>query len=253
MKIKLTIIFILVFSAFMLPREPGEIVKKCITTLGGEAALSQYNDFSGTGTSTMKINWYREFSGKFKIIRKGRKSWTKSDLDFGSRTLAMIESFDGRTAWTDRFNTVTDKPALDFESDLRHTVTVLLDKQAVFTTAKDAEIDGRAAAGIEANVKGRKTLFFIDKEDYTILEIVFKDTYFNADRVKEEMEKRIRYSDYKKFAGVLFPTGAVIYKKGKKQIEYHLEKVTFKPTVPGSQFLRPEEEIDFRYYEEKFF
>lgn len=233
------------------PREPGEIVKKCITALGGETALSRYSNFSGEGT--IKRNWFREISGKFKIIRKGRKSWKRADLDLGGRPLTTIESFDGSAAWSETFGTVRDKPALNFESDLAHTAAVLLDKQAVFTTAKETEIEGRKAVGIEANVKGKKTLFYIDKENYTILAMVFKDTYFNDDRVKEEMEKRILYSDYKKFAGVLFPARTVLYEKGKKQEEYRLEKVTFNPEVAGSLFLRPEEEIDFRYYEERMY
>lgn len=251
---KKTLLFLLpgliIVSLPLLSQDAGEIARKCVQALGGEEAVRLYSDFSAAGTA--KINFYREMNGKIKIIRKGKKSWTRTDLEFGpSRTFTTIEAYDGEIAWSRRRDSVIDKPALNFESDLKHTVSVLLDKQAVFSLAKETEIEGRKAVGIEADVKGRKTLFFIDKEDYTILEIVYKDTYFGDKDTKEVIEQRIRYGDYKKFANVLFPTRTVIYQKGKKQKEYFFDKVTFKSKTADSLFRRPPEKTDLRYYAER--
>ncbi|MCK4764612.1 MAG: hypothetical protein KAW12_20600 [Candidatus Aminicenantes bacterium] len=243
--LSLTIVSLPVFS-----QDAGELARKCVQALGGEEAVRSYVNFSASGTA--KVKSYREMNGTVKIVRQGKKSWTRTDLDFGSsRKYTIVEAYDGKIAWSQRRSSVTDKPALNYESDSGHTVLVLLGKQAVFSMARETEIGGRKAVGIEADVKGKKTLFFLDKENYTILEIVYKDTYFGDKDTKEVLEKRIRYGDYKKFGSVLFPTRNVFYEKGKKQKEYRFEEVTFKSKTADSFFRRPVKKPDLRYYAER--
>lgn len=252
MKTKLFLLIILIFSIQLLSQDATEIARRCVAALGGEEAIALFSDSQGEGTVTMGL-FGSEVKGTFKMTRKGRSSFIKAAVDFSGRDLIYIDAFDGRNAWRNSWNTITDIPALNYLSDLDHTVSVLIDKQAVFSFTKEIEIEGKKAIGIEADVKGKKTRFFIDPKDFTILEIQHKDTYFNPDRVKEELGKRTRYSDYKKFGSVFFPTKAITFQKGKKLREYRFKKVTFKPAVSPSLFARPREEQDLRYYEESMY
>ncbi len=105
--------------------------------------------------------------------------------------------------------------------------------------------------GIEADVGGAKTTFYIDKENHTLTEVVFEDIFFGENQTKELLEKRIRYDEYRDFDGVRFPTRMTFYEKGEKKVEFHFTDVTFSPEVGDEQFERPDQELDLRYWEEK--
>ena len=146
--------------------------------------------------------------------------------------------------------TLVDQPALNYESDLAHTIGLLIEKNASFSISKETEIDGKKAIGIEANFKDKKTTFFIDQETYLPLEIVFEDYYFAENATRELMEKRIHFLEYKNIAGVSFPTKTAIYLKGKKLLELDFNSVTFNRPVSANIFSRPDQEMDLRYSEE---
>lgn len=236
-------------SVRLLAQNPKEIVSKCVNALGGEEAIKKHLDFSAEGELKISIRMM-ELSGKLKMIKKERKSWIKAEITFGNNVFIMILAFDGKTAWMDRLNTIADQPSLNFESDLDHTLSLLSEKNATFSLAKETEIEGKKVVGIDADFKGKKTTFFIDRETYFPLEIVFKDLYFGESKTKEVLEKRVRYLGIKKFSGVLFPSKMVFYEKGKKKMELDFDKVVFNPKVSPDIFERPDQEPDLRYFEE---
>lgn len=250
-KIIITILIVtaLMTAADLRSQTPGEIVKKCIQAMGGEESIKKHLDFKGQGDMKMAFGTM-EFSGKIEAVRKNRKSWNRITVTFQGTEVVAFMAFDGKNGWIERMGTVADQAALNFDSDLDHTPLLLLEKDAVFTAGRETEIEGKKVIGIDAQFKGKKTTFYIDREDYTILEIVFKDTYYGMNQVKETMEKRFRYTDYKKFDGVLFPARTVIFQKGKKFMEMFYDKITFNPKVSPDIFKRPDKELDLRYLEE---
>jgi hypothetical protein len=195
--------------------------------------------------------WGRELTGTIEIIEKGNRKRTKTELAFGKSTFVVINAFDGETAFSERQGRIIDKPALNYESDLDHTLGVLIDSGAVFSLGKPTEIGGRRATGIEAELNGKKTTFFIDDETFLVSEMVFEDTYFGENNTKELIQKRIRYDDYEEFEGVRFPTRMTFYEKGEKQLEFEIAEISFAPEVTADQFQRPEQELDLRYSEER--
>jgi len=245
----LTIILTLMAASGLWSQTPGEIVKRCIDAMGGEETIKKSLDFKAEGDMKMTYGMM-EFSGKIEAVMKNRKSWNKIKVTFQGTEIVAFMAFDGESGWMERMGTVADQPALNFESDLDHTPLLLLEKDAVFTAAMETEIEGKKVIGIDVDFKGKKTTFFIDREDHTILEIVYEDLYYGDNQVKKMMEKRIRYTDYKEFDGVFFHAGTVIYQEGKKFMEMHFDKIVFNPIVSPDIFKRPDQELDLRYIEE---
>jgi outer membrane lipoprotein-sorting protein len=258
---KSTIVTVLVLFLFILSpgfmisltaqtQDAADIVKKCVAAMGGETALKNFTDFKGEGEVKASFGT-REFSGTYVRTQKGEKFHTRVEIQFGSSKFALVQAFDGKVSWMDRMGTIADRPALNAKSDADHTVELLLKKDAAFTLDKETEIEGKKAVGIVASYKGKKTTFFIDKEAYTILEIVFKDEYYSMKQVKETIEKRTRYKNYKKKGGMLFPYTWVFYSKGKKAMEGHFKTITFNPQIPADTFARPDQELDLRTSDER--
>jgi hypothetical protein len=233
----------------MWAQNPKEIVEKCVTAMGGEEAIKKHLDFRSEGEVKISIQMM-ELSGKLKMIKKEKKSWTRGEVTFGNNVFTMILVFDGKTAWMDRLGTISDQPSLNFESDLDHTLSLLTEKNATFTLDKETEIEGKKVMGINVDFKGKKTTFFIDRETYLPLEIVFKDFYFSESSTKEMLEKRIRYLEFKNLSGVLFPSKMIFFEKGKKKMEVTFDKVVFNPSISPHIFERPDQAPDLRYFEE---
>ena len=250
MKIVGIVILSFIFTLKGIAQNPKEIIDKCVDALGGAEAIEKYADYQANGDMKFSMRGM-EITGKIKLIQKDRKSWTRSEIVFGKDIFVMIQAYDGETAFSERQGTVVDQPALNYESDLDHTVSLLIEKDAAFSLAKATEIEGKRVIGIEANFNGKKTIFFIDSESYALLEIVYKDLYFGEKYTKEMLEKRIRYADYKKLDKVLFPTRMTFYEKGEKRAEFHLSEVSFNPQVAADKFKRPDQELDLRYWEER--
>ncbi|MCP5107297.1 MAG: outer membrane lipoprotein-sorting protein [bacterium] len=230
-------------------QNPNEIVKKCIAALGGEEGIKKHANLSADGEFKIVMNM-GEFTGKLKLVRKNAKIWMKVDVTFRGSNFMVLQAFNGKIAWKDQFGTVADQPELNYKSDADHTLELLLEKKAVFSIVKITEIEGKKTVGIGVDFNGKKTTFFIDTESYLPVEVVYKDLYFSRNLVKEVLEKRIRYSRYKKVDGVLFPYKSVFYEKGKKFIEMNFDKVAFAPTVSAGIFDRPDQAPDLRYMEE---
>lgn len=251
MKIKQIGIFFLIlgFSLNLFAQNPQEIVSKCITALGGEEAVKKFANYQAKGMMKLATQGM-ELSGKLETIQLGRKKWNRIELQFGGQTYIMLNSYDGETAWMDRMGTIVDQPALNYESDLDHDITLLVEPEAKFFLGKETEIDGKKAVGIDIDFKGKKTVFYVDLGNYSILEMVYEDVYFGENYTKETLEKRVRFSDYKDISGVLFPTTMAFYQKGQKQMEFHFEEVSFSPQVAEAKFQRPDQKLDLRYSEE---
>jgi hypothetical protein len=251
MKIKQIGIFFLILglSVNLFAQNPREIVNKCVTALGGEAAVQNFANYQAKGTMKLAAQGM-ELSGKLETIQLGRKRWNRIELQFGGQTYILLNSYDGETAWMDRMGTIVDQPALNYESDLDHDITLLIEPEAKFSLGKESEIDGKKAVGIDVDFKGKKTTFYVNLDDYSILEMVYEDVYFGENYTKETLEKRVRFSDYKDISGVLFPTSMAFYQKGQKQMEFHLEEVSFNPQVADAKFQRPDQKLDLRYSEE---
>jgi len=240
----------LVTTTSLLAQDPQEVIKKAVAAMGGEDAVARYSDYQAEGEAKYSM-WGRELTGTIEIIEKGKKKRTKTELALGKSTFVMINAFDGEIAFSERQGRIIDKPALNYESDLDHTLGVLIDKGTVFSLGKQTEIDGRRATGIDAELNGKKTTFFIDDETFLVSEMVFEDTYFGENNTKELIQKRIRYENYEEFEGVRFPTRITFYEKGEKQQEFDIAEISFAPEVTAEQFRRPEQELDLRYSEER--
>ena len=127
----------------------------------------------------------------------------------------------------------------------------MIEKEAVFSLLKEKEIEGRKTFCIEVDFKGKKTTFYIDQENFIIIEMVYKDLYFGEKYTKEMLERRVKFSDYKKFEGVFYPTKMIQYQEGKKMLEFKYDEVTFNPEVASAKFKRPDQKLDLRYSEER--
>jgi len=253
MKLKQIIIVILslfILSSGLWAQTAREIVNKCITALGGETAIRNFSNYKAAGELKLSFG-QRQVSGKLTLIQKGEKYRMQGEVTFGSSLFTVVRAFDGSAGWMERMGTIVDQPALNYQSDADHTPSLLLEKEAAFSLAKETEIEGKKAVGIEVSFQGKKTIFFIDKTDYTILEILYKDLYFGRTQTKEMMEKRIRCLDYKKKGGAMFPFKQVFYQDGQKRMEIHFSEIDFNPTVSDEIFKRPDQELDLRYMEER--
>ncbi len=227
------------------------LVKKAVAALGGEKAIQAFADYEAEGD--VKVTYFgRELAGTIKMVQKGPKRYQKVKMTFGSREFLVIEAYDGKVTWRDMMGTLADQPSLNHQSDLDHTVDLLIKKGVKFTMGKETEIDGKKAVSIVAESNGKKTTFFLDKTDSTILEIVFKDLYFGQKQVKESMEKRIRYQDYRKKDGLMFPYTSIYYLKGKKSVELNYKTITFNPKVLATLFQRPDKAPDLRFRAERY-
>lgn len=254
---KVKIIFILLsisllsFGLAGQDQDAGKVVDKCVKALGGEKGIENFSNFEAEGEGYITFGT-RKITTKIKMIRKGKKSWAQVEMSFGSNEFKVVRVFDGKTAWSDRNGTIVIQPSLNFQSDADHTPVLLLEKEASFKVTGEKEIDGKKTIRLEVDFKEKKTTFFIDQSDYTILEILFKDLYFGRQQTKETMEKRIRFMDYKKKGDAMFPFGMVYYQKGKKTMEVKFSEVMFNPGVSPDLFARPDQELDLRYREEMY-
>jgi hypothetical protein len=230
--------------------EAGALVAECVAAIGGEAAIAGYSDFRAEGE--VKLTMYgREFNGKLTLIQQGSKQWQRMELMFGKTLFTSIQAYDGEQAFADRRGTVTDMPTLNFQSDIAHTFALLVALEAELSLARTTEIDGSPVIGVEISHAGKTTTFYIDQESQTVAEMVFEDYYFGENDIKELLEKRIRFSDYRVIDGVLFPTRQTFFYKGSQIMEYRFDTVVFHPQVPADRFDRPDEELDLRYGAER--
>lgn len=251
-KIITLLLVAIVMTVGLWAQDAKELVKKCVDTIGGEEAVQKYMDFSAEGKMIISVRMM-ELSGQLKTIQKQRKSWTKAKVVFGSNEFVSIQAYDGQKAWMEQMGMIADQPSLNSETALDHAITLLIQKDAEFSTAKETEIEGKKVIGVIVKYKGKETTFYIDPEANTVVEMVYKDYFFGQNETKELVERRIRYSDYKNIGGVLFPMKHTAFDKGKKLIEMTFEKVTFSPDVSADIFNRPDRKPDLRYMEEMLY
>jgi len=235
----------------LLAQTPREIVDQCITALGGEEAIRNFSNFKGVGELQFFFGTH-EFKGDIAIIKKGKKTLMKGEFNFGGNKMKMVRCFDGKTAWMERMGSISDQPALNDLSELDHTPLLLLEKEAAFSLGEPTEIEGKKTIGLVVNFKDKKTTFFIDQTDYTIKEIRYSDLFYGDSLNKETLEKRIRFLDYEKIAGFMFPSRMIHYQKGEKQMEFDFQEIMFDPKVTPGMFERPDQELDLRTREESY-
>lgn len=240
---------VLIISVGLWSQTPKEIVKKCIHALGGEAAIKKHMDYSAEGERIV-FSRAGQAAFRFKEIKKIPKEWRRYDTIEGN-PMVFIHVFDGEDAWFEFSGNVRSKAGLNYITEQAHSIALLLEKDASFSPAKETEIDGKKAIGINVDFKGKKTTFFFDADTYLPVEIVYKDISMGNLQIKEMMETRTRYMVYKTFDGVLFPSRTVKYIKGKKTTDTRLDNVVFNPNVSPDLFKRPEQELDFRTGEER--
>jgi len=228
-----------------------EIVNQCISALGGEEGIRNFNNFKGTGEVQFSFGTH-EFKGDITVIKKGEKTFMKGEFDFRGSKMKMVRAFDGKTAWMERMGTVSDQPALNDQSDLHHTPLLLLEKEADFSLGEPTEIEGKKVIGLEVNFNNKKTTFFIDQTDHTIKEIRYSDLFYGNSLTRETLEKRIRFLDYEKIKGFIFPSRMIHYQEGKKQMEFNFQEIVFDPKVSPEIFARPDQELDLRTREESY-
>jgi hypothetical protein len=239
----------LCFSLNVFAQNPKEIVDKCVATLGGPEAVKKFTNYQAKGMMKYAMRGM-ELTGTMEAIQSGRKTWNRIEIQMGGQTYIVVNSYDGKTAWMDRMGTIVDQPSLNSESDLDHNITLLVEPGAKLTLGKETEIEGRRAFGIEVEFNGKKTTFYIDQENFTVVEMAYEDLYFGENYTKETLDKKVRFADYKDFVGVLFPTSVTFYQKGQKQMEFQYDEVSFNPQTAQAKFQRPGQKFDLRYSEE---
>ena len=249
MKNKMWPLLILLLPLFVFGQPAEEIVALCIKAMGGQEDLHKFADYKASGDISYFMRG-SEISGTVEVLVKPNKYWKKTDLDFGGRPFTLKNVYDGKIAFSERNGRVSDLPSLNSESDLDHSILLLLEKNAKFKLDKETELNGFKVTGILVELNGKKTLFNIDVNDHVIREIVFKDSYFGDNDTKELIEKRIRYSNYKKIDGLQFPMDMTFIENGQKDLVYKFNIVNFSPPVDSTIFKRPDEEVDRRYWEE---
>jgi hypothetical protein len=249
----LLILSVLVFSSDLsvLAQTPQEIVNQCITSLGGEKGVKNFSNYKGVGELDFFFGT-RSFKGDVTLIEKGKKLLMKGEFDFGGTKMKMARGFDGKKSWIERMGNISEHPPLNDQSDHDHTPLLLLEKEATFSLGEKTEIEGKKAIGIEVKFNDKKTTFFIDQIDHTIKEIRYSDLFYGRSLNKETLEKRIRFLDYKKIEGAMFPMRMVFYQKSKKQMELHFQEIQFDPQVTADMFERPDQELDLRTREEMY-
>jgi hypothetical protein len=246
------ILGVLVLSSGILvcAQTPRQVVDKCVAALGGEEAIRNFSNFKAKGQIRLTYG-PRNYIGTLTLVQKGKKYRLVREITVRNTLYILVGAFDGKTAWSERRGTITDQPALNYQSDLDHTPLLLLEKDVSFALAQSTEIEGKRVTVLEVTARGKKTTFFIDQTDYTPREIRYKDLYLTDNYTKEIMEKRICYLDYKKKNGFMFPMRMIFYQEGDK-IEYYFQEITFNPEVSPDIFARPHQELDLRYWEEKY-
>lgn len=246
------------FDSILEAQEPGdsqnprELVDKCIAALGGEIAVKNFMNFKGEGDMKQYYRGgTREYPGTVTLLHKGKKYRRRTTLKFGDTEYTSFSIYDGKRAWSEYNGEPTSQPVLSFKSDQDHTPLLLLEKNVQLRMGGSIEIAGKRAIMVELTNNGKKTAFYIDPVNYMLLEIRFKDLYFSKERIKKSIEKRIRYSDYRKMDEVMFPYEMTFIKDGKKSMAANFKTVEFNPAVSPKLFVRPSKKPDLRYSEER--
>lgn len=245
-----SIIMMLLVSAGLHAQAPQEIVKKSVEAIGGEAAIQQQFNFKATGEFEFSRRGMT-VKGDLELILKGRKSYRKVNMNFGGMKFVMVQSYNGKISWIEARGNVVNQPALNSETELDHTFALLIKKEAKFTKAKDTEVEGKKALGVQVEFNGKKTIFYFDSETFLPLEVSYKDYFFGDKNTKELLDRKTQYLDYKKQGSVMYPSRMVIFNKGQKIGEMKIATVVFNPNIADDFFDRPDEELDFRYGEER--
>lgn len=249
-KISLTVLGLAVTISCLWAQPEQELVKKCVAAMSGEQSLKRYMHYEGTGL--VKVQFFNQnFSGTFNLVKAGEKSRLVIELDFSGEKFRWIKAYNGVAAFSDMEGDVSDLPDLNFKSDLSHSVMILVDPLTRYTLGKETEVMSRPAIAVEAELAGKKTTFYIDRQDYTVLEIAWSDMYVNENFVNELLEKRLQYENYQKIDGVFFPMKMTEYAKGQKTLELEFQTVKFAVSENPVLFERPTQKADYSYWEEK--
>jgi hypothetical protein len=233
------------------PQTAKELVSKSVSAVGGEEGFLFFNNFKLE--ANIISNFYsREIKGQAKMMRKGEKFWFWRNYDFGGTKYEMVSTYNGKTAWTDSWGTFGMVPVLNFQSDARHLPRLLVQKEATFNLGKETEIEGKKAIAVEVTFKGKKTVFYLSKKTYLILEISWKDTYFGDKDVKETIARKVRYQDYKELDKIRVPYKITMFQKGKKMHEMIIQKMIHNPSLDTKLFKQPNKKPDLRYGEETY-
>lgn len=249
-KLSLFLLAVLALSLNAAAQNPQEIVDKCVAALGGEEAVKNLTNYKARGEVTI-AQMGMEFKGDLEAILLGRKSWRRVEIVFGNETIVVVQAYDGNVAWQDQMGTIADQPALNYESDLDHDLSLLIKDGASYAIGKETEIEGKKTVGIDVEFEGKTTTFFIEMENYTVLEVVYKDVYFGESFTKETLERRTRYENYREVDGTLFPMKTTLYQEGKRQAELLFSEVEFDFEASDAKFERPDQALDLRYGEER--
>jgi hypothetical protein len=234
----------------LLAQSGQELAKKCVAAMGGEQSLKCYQNYEGSGL--LKLTFFnRDFSGTFTKNQAGEKSRNSMILDLGQEKFPYTIAFDGLAAFSDMAGDISDLPNLNFKSNLKHSVAILLDPMANFTIGKETEILGRKAIALQADLEGCVTTFYIDQQDYTVLEIAWSDLYVNENYVNEMQQARLRLEKYEKTGDILFAMKMTEFAKGQRTGEFEFREIAFNPKIDQAIFQRPIQKFDYSYWEEK--
>ena len=110
----------------------GDLVAKSVAAMGGEKAIKAFEHYEAEGS--VKVTFGpREIAGTLRVVQQGPKLYKKVKITAGSREFLIIEAYDGKVTWRDMMGNIADQPTLNNESDLDHTMNLLIQKGAVYS------------------------------------------------------------------------------------------------------------------------
>jgi len=248
---KTTVIAALSFltSGFLSADSARDFVDQAINAMGGKMAISRMQHFQAQGRIELE-SWGISLIGKLEICVDNSKIHRRLDLQYGKRSFPMIDAFDGKIAWQNQFGRLMDVPALNFQNEQAHDLSLLINPEVQFVAKEKKDLAGQQVQAVEAILGQQRTTFYFNIQTHLPVEIDYKDFFYDDKGTRDLIDRSVRYEKFESFDGILFPTQIVKNKKGKKEETITITSINFHPKIKKDLFDRPIEPMDFRWYEE---
>jgi hypothetical protein len=221
------------------------ILDKAIKAQGGADALAKAVQFirKGTGTLTL-IEMDFAITDELLVQRPHRLRLTREVVGPDKQKTRVVLVLNKDMGWQENGGVaaeLSEQRVSELKEEVRvQSVCLLLplvlkDSAYQLATAKEILVDGKAAAGVRASLKGHPdiTLYF-DKDSGLLVKIDRK-----AKEAGIEVDKEHFFSDYKEVDGVKLPTRAFEKLNGKKFTDLKVDSYKLLDRVDEAQFGKP--------------
>lgn len=226
------------------------VVTQAISAAGGQAALSEIQDFAGTGTVT--FNWAGEaVQGNATVKGRGiRQFRLDASLPDGVQTWAVNN---GQAFKKESDGTVTQVPyynAMSFESlthPCAHLLAAFQDSSVSISYVGLETMSGNQVhhiriqtvvapsqnpGGIRSKLSRKD--FIIDAATLSIIAI--QDVTHPPDQVTKDYPHELRFSEYQKVSGVLVPFSITEISSGQPTFTIQLNQINFNTGLSDADF-----------------